>query len=84
MKSIMSEIGDLRIEDINLMYDNCYITNIVWDSLNKKLPRQEFLFLNKRVVSLSDKDMLKDAIKDYLENKYKGQIKYLKYKVIYE
>lgn len=84
MKSIMSEIGDLRIEDINLMYDNCYITNIVWDKSDKKLPRQEFLFLNKRLVSLSDREILKDAIKDYLENKYKKQIKYLKYKVIYE
>ena len=66
MKSIMSEIGDLRIEDINLMYDNCYITNIVWDKSDKKLPRQEFLFLNKRLVSLSDREILKDAIKNYL------------------
>ena len=84
MKSIMSEIGNLRIEDINLMYDNCYITNIVWDNSNKKLPRQEFLFLNKRIVSLSDKEILKDTIRNYLENKYKSQIRYLKYKVIYE
>ena len=84
MKSMMSEMGDLRIEDIDLMYDNCFITNIIWSNIASTLPEQYFLFLNKRVVSLADSETLKDAIKKYLEKKFNNKIKYLEYKVIYE